>query len=60
MSSKPMKNEKVEELLSVAKKRGYISQDEILEAFPKPENHIEALDYLYDQLMTKGIDILRQ
>ncbi len=58
MSSKPaVKNEKVEELLAVAKKRGYISQDEILEAFPKPENHIEALDYLYDQLISKSIDI---
>jgi len=41
----------------VAKKKGYISQDEILQAFPKPENSIESLDYLYDQLIAKGIDI---
>jgi RNA polymerase primary sigma factor len=56
MASK-FKDEKVEELLAVAKKKGYISQDEILQAFPKPENSIESLDYLYDQLISKGIDI---
>lgn len=56
MASK-FKDEKVEELLAVAKKKGYISQDEILQAFPKPENNIESLDYLYDQLISKGIDI---
>lgn len=48
---------KTDEVLALAKKRGYISQDEILTAFPKPEDHIEELDHLYDQLLKKGIDI---
>ncbi len=48
---------KVEELMTLAKKRGYISQDEILNAFPKPEDHINDLDSLYDQLLKKGVDI---
>ena len=48
---------KSDELLATAKKRGYISQEEILNAYPKPEDHIEELDHLYDQLLKKGIDI---
>ena len=51
------KGTKSEELIAVARKRGYISQDEILNAFPKPEDHIEELDLLYDQLLKKGVDI---
>ena len=48
---------KTDEILALAKKRGYISQDEILTAFSKPEAHIEELDRLYDQLLKKGVDI---
>lgn len=48
---------KSDELFATAKKRGYISQEEILTAFPKPEDHIVELDHLYDQLLKKGIDI---
>lgn len=51
------KNEQVDTLLTTAKKRGYISQEEILTAFPKPEDHITELDFLYDQLIKKNIDI---
>ncbi|HVT00763.1 MAG TPA: RNA polymerase sigma factor RpoD [Patescibacteria group bacterium] len=51
------KHSKIEDLLALAKKRGYISQEEILNAFQKPEDHIADLDYLYDQLLKKGIDI---
>lgn len=54
---KTIKNEKVESLLALAKKRGYISQDEILLAFQKPEEFLVELDYLYDQLIKKSIDI---
>lgn len=55
--SQPVKKSKIDELLATAKKRGYISQDEILSAFPQPENHILELDSLYDQLIKKEIDI---
>lgn len=55
--SHSIKNSKIDSLLTTAKKRGYISQDEILAAFPQPENHIQELDSLYDQLIKKEIDI---
>ncbi len=51
------KKSKIDNLLATAKKRGYISQDEILAAFPQPENHIQELDSLYDQLIKKEVDI---
>jgi RNA polymerase primary sigma factor len=35
------------EIVSGAKKRGYITQDEILGIFPHPEEHITELDLLY-------------
>jgi RNA polymerase primary sigma factor len=56
-AAKPIKTERVDSLVSMAKRRGYISQDEILNVFPKPEDHIAELDHLYDQLVRKGIDI---
>jgi len=40
-----------------AKKRGYITQDEILGIYAKPEEHIEDLDALYDKLMRSNIDV---
>ena len=40
-----------------AKKRGYITQDEILGIYTKPEEHIEDLDALYDKLMRSNIDV---
>lgn len=55
--SQTIKHSKIDELLAIAKKRGYISQDEILKEFPQPENHIKELDSLYDQLIKKDIDI---
>lgn len=51
------KTDRVQDLLAMAKKRGYISQDEILNVYHKPEDHIEELDYLYFELIKKGIDI---
>jgi RNA polymerase primary sigma factor len=40
-----------------AKKRGYITQDEILGIYAKPEDHIEDLDSFYDKLMRANIDV---
>jgi RNA polymerase primary sigma factor len=39
------------DIVASAKKRGYITQDEILGIFAKPEEHLEELDDLYDKLM---------
>jgi len=45
------------EIVASAKKRGYITQDEVLQLFPKPEEHIKELDELYDKLMRFNIDV---
>ncbi len=45
------------DITSSAKKRGYITQEEILGIFQKPEEHIQELDELYDKLMTMNIDV---
>jgi len=57
MRAGTVKNENIDELLKEAKKKGYVTQDEILKKFAKPESHLEELDYLYDQLIRKNIDI---
>src|SRR6266566_227474 len=45
------------DVVTSAKKRGYITQDEILGIYSKPEEHIEELDALYDKLMRTSIDV---
>jgi len=57
MRAGAIKNDYIDELLKDAKKKGYITQEEILKKFPKPESHIDELDYLYDQLIRKNVDI---
>ncbi len=45
------------DIVTSAKKRGYITQDEILAIFPKPEDHLEELDSLYNKLLRFNIDV---
>src|SRR3989338_4297446 len=45
------------EIVTGAKKRGYITQEEILSIFPKPEEQIKELDQIYDKLMRSEIDV---
>lgn len=45
------------QLLRSGKERGYITQDEILNLFPKPEEHIGEIDDLYYKLIKNGIDV---
>lgn len=47
----------VKKLISTGKKRGFITQDEILSVFPKPEDHIAQLDELYSKLIKGNIDV---
>ncbi len=47
----------LKDIVVSAKKRGYITQDEILSIFPKPEEHILELDKLYDKLISSDIDV---
>lgn len=47
----------LQDIVDSAKKRGYITQEEILSIFPKPEDHIQELDTLYDKLLKSDIDV---
>ena len=45
------------DVVTSVKKRGYITQEEILAIYSKPEEHIEELDAFYDKLMHLNIDV---
>lgn len=44
-------------LLKLGKDRGFVTQEEILQVFPKPEVDIEAVDNFYYQLIEAGVDV---
>jgi RNA polymerase primary sigma factor len=47
----------IEDLYKKAKDRGYLTQEEVLNAFVEPELYIDALDDFYGRLADGGIDI---
>lgn len=47
----------IADIVATAKKRGYITQDEVLSIFPRPEEHLEELDELYNRLLLGGVDV---
>lgn len=47
----------VADLIKQGKANGFVTQDDILTLFPKPEDHIPELDRLYNQLIRAGIDV---
>jgi RNA polymerase primary sigma factor len=44
-------------LLKLGKERGFVTQEEILAIFPKPEDTLEAVDDFYFKLIEMGIDV---
>ncbi|TSC85789.1 MAG: RNA polymerase primary sigma factor [Microgenomates group bacterium Gr01-1014_7] len=44
-------------LLKLGKDRGFITQEEILQVFPKPEETLEDLDQFYIKLIDENIDV---
>ena len=50
---------KMNEILKLGKKRGYVTHDEILRFFPEIEKNVDFLEDLYDQLEESGADILQ-
>jgi RNA polymerase primary sigma factor len=46
------------EIIQKGKKRGFVTYDEILKAFPNIETDVVFLDDLYAQLETAGVDVL--
>ena len=59
--SKTVKLEKsnlvVKDLIKTGKEMGFITQDQILTVFPKPEDKISELDELYAHLIKAGVDV---
>src|SRR3989344_4864710 len=47
----------VKELLKEGKENGFITQDDILAVYPKPEEHLIEIDDLYDRLIKAGTDV---
>ncbi len=54
---KAKQRKEVEKLIRTGKNQGFLTQEEILEVFPDAEKRIEELDSLYEQLLTKNIDV---
>ncbi|OGE28303.1 RNA polymerase sigma factor RpoD [Candidatus Daviesbacteria bacterium RIFCSPHIGHO2_01_FULL_40_11] len=47
----------VKKLLKLGKERGFVTQEEILAVFPKPEEQVEELDEFYIKLIAENIDV---
>jgi RNA polymerase primary sigma factor len=45
------------ELIKEGREDGFVTQDDILAIYPKPEEHLVELDELYAQLIKAGIDV---
>lgn len=52
------RNARIHVLVEKAKKRGFVTYDEILKAFPDVETDILFLDDLYERFSVAGIDVL--
>lgn len=47
----------IKKLLKLGKERGFVTQEEILLVFPKPEETLEEVDEFYTKLISEGIDV---
>jgi len=47
----------VKDLVKQGKANGFITQDDILAVYPRPENNLEEVDDLYTKLIKAGIDV---
>lgn len=57
-NSKQISDEKnIKRLITKGKKRGYLTQTEVMEFFPNAEEDIETLDFLYERLLEAGVDV---
>ena len=48
---------KIQEILALGKEQGFVTQDDILEYFPKAETEVNDLDYLYELLFKADVDV---
>lgn len=47
----------IRRLITKGKKRGYLTQTEVLEFFPAAEENLEILDVLYEKLLEANVDV---
>ena len=47
----------VKKLLKLGKERGFVTQEEILQVFPKPEETLEELDQFFIKLINDNVDV---
>ena len=47
-------------LIELGRKRGYLTQDEILEQFPEAEQNVDEIDRIYSILSGQGIEIVEE
>ncbi len=47
-------------LIELGRKRGYLTQDEILEQFPEAEQNVDEIDRIYSILSAQGIEIVEE
>ncbi len=52
-------SDKVKQLLTLGKKQGYISHDDILASYPEPHLHLDELEELIDRLIKQKTDIFQ-
>ncbi len=53
----PMASAAEEQLLTLGRERGYVTYDEVLEAFPEAENNIDQLEEVIATLVENGIEL---
>ncbi len=44
-------------ILKLGKERGFVTQEEILQVFPKPEENLEEVDKFFARLLSENIDV---
>jgi RNA polymerase primary sigma factor len=49
--------QKFDKIVELGKEQGFVTQDDVLEQFPKPEELINDLDYLYEILFREDVDV---
>lgn len=52
-----MNEKNIKKLVTIGKKQGYLNLDQILELFPKAEDDLETLDFLYERLLEAKVDV---
>ncbi len=45
------------DLIKEGKANGFVTQEDILALYPRPETHVKDLDELYDKLIKAGVDV---